>query len=46
MEHSDSSKGSCVGTPGEGDVAPSRRRCLNPDVASMSVYVQAQNAVS
>jgi hypothetical protein len=46
MEHSDSSKGSRVSASGEGDEAPSRRRRLNPGIASSSGYEQAQNAVA
>jgi hypothetical protein len=45
MEHDNSSKGSCVGTLGEGDGVPSRRRRLNLGVISTSGYGQAQNAV-
>jgi hypothetical protein len=41
MEHNDSSRGSYVGTLGEGDGAPSRRHRLNPGVASTSGYEQA-----
>jgi hypothetical protein len=46
MEHGDSSRGSYVGTPGEGDEAPSRRRHLNPGIISTSRYGNAQNVVS
>jgi hypothetical protein len=46
MEHGDSSKGSHVSTPGEGDGAPSRCRRLNPGVTSSSGYGQAQNATA
>jgi hypothetical protein len=45
MEQGDSSMGSCVGAPGEGDGAPSRRCCLDPSVISTSGYGQAQHAV-
>jgi hypothetical protein len=46
MEHDNSSRGSCVGTPGEGDGAPSHRRRLNPDVASLSGYGHGQNTMA
>jgi hypothetical protein len=46
MEHGDSSRGSRVSAPGEGDGAPSRRRRLNPGIASSSGYRQAQNVVA
>jgi hypothetical protein len=46
MEHGDSSRGSRVSMPGEGDRAPSHRRCLNPGIASSSGYGQAQNAAA
>jgi hypothetical protein len=46
MEHGDSTRGSYVGTLGEGDGAPSHRRCLNLSVISMSGYGQAQHASS
>jgi hypothetical protein len=46
MEHGDSFRGSYMGTPGEGDEAPSRHRRLNPDITSTSGYGQAQNALS
>jgi hypothetical protein len=35
-----------MSAPSEGDGAPSRRRRLNPDIASSSRYGQAQNAVA
>jgi hypothetical protein len=46
MEHGNSSRGSYVGLPGEGDGVPSRYCLLNPGAASSSGYGQAQNAVS
>jgi hypothetical protein len=38
MEHGDSFRGSCMGTPGEGDGALSHCHHLNPGVASSSGY--------
>jgi hypothetical protein len=43
MEHGDSSRGSRVSAPGEGDGTPSSRRRLKPGIASLSGYDQAQN---
>jgi hypothetical protein len=46
MEHGDSSRGSRMSTSGGGDGAPSRRRRLNPGIASSLGYGQGQNAVA
>jgi hypothetical protein len=46
MEHGDSSRGSHVSAPGEGDGAPPCHRRLNPGIASSSVYRQAQNVAA
>jgi hypothetical protein len=46
MEHGDSSRGSCVSMMGGGDGVPSHRRRINPGIASLLGYGQAQNAAA